>query len=321
MKAFISYSHKDSSALDRLHTHLAILRREGKIEAWFDRKILPGANIDAEVMSKLQESDLFLALVSPDFLASNYCYETEMKTALKQHESGRTRLIPIILEPCDWQSTPLRSLKALPRDGKPVADWQNENTAYLDVVTELRRIITEELKASKVAQVDVKAKDSQPAMNSSPGGKRYRVKRDFDKIDYSDFRAQVFKTIRDYFEASITEINGIDEIKARFTDINSYSFTCSILNRALKQGAGHITVHAGTGSTGMMGDIYYSLAENAPPNTSNGGFQIEAGDYELYLTARMMLRANDNQRLSATQVAKLMWNELLERAGIAHAEE
>ena len=57
MKAFISYSHKDEAALRRLHTHLAVLRREGRIDEWFDREILAGGEIDAEIAERLEFSD------------------------------------------------------------------------------------------------------------------------------------------------------------------------------------------------------------------------------------------------------------------------
>ena len=117
-KAFISYSHLDEKALERLHTHLATLRRDGQLTAWYDRKILAGGMIDNEVASNLSDSELFLALVSPDFLASNYCYEREMEIALKRHDEGSLRVVPIILEACDWKSTPLGKLKIIPKDGK-----------------------------------------------------------------------------------------------------------------------------------------------------------------------------------------------------------
>jgi len=46
MKAFISYSHRDDWARERLQTHLATLRREGRIDDWSDRRILPGETLD-----------------------------------------------------------------------------------------------------------------------------------------------------------------------------------------------------------------------------------------------------------------------------------
>lgn len=101
--AFLSYSHKDEWALERLHAHLAVLRRDGRITEWFDREILAGGEIDKEISGRLDDCDVFLPLVSPDFLASNYCYEREMERAIQNHENGKTRIIPIIVEPCDWQ--------------------------------------------------------------------------------------------------------------------------------------------------------------------------------------------------------------------------
>ncbi|MGH6821461.1 MAG: toll/interleukin-1 receptor domain-containing protein [Methylocella sp.] len=143
MKAFISYSRKDEWALERLHTHLAMLRREGSVAEWFDREILAGGPFDAEISEQLEACDLFLPLVSPDYLNSDYCYEREMTRALERHEVGDMRVVPIIIEPCDWKASPLRALKALPRDGKPVTEWTNQNNAFMDIVTELRRVLAE----------------------------------------------------------------------------------------------------------------------------------------------------------------------------------
>lgn len=92
MKAFISYSHRDEKALGRLHTHLAMLRRENLISDWYDRKILPGSDIDHQVNSNLEDSDIFLAMVSPDFLASNYCYDAKWKRRSSATKKERFKL-------------------------------------------------------------------------------------------------------------------------------------------------------------------------------------------------------------------------------------
>lgn len=119
MKVFISYSHEDEAILVRLHKHMSMLRREGLVSDWYDREILPGGEIDAEIMEKLESCDLFLPLVSADFLASDYCYEKEMQRALERHSEQEIRVIPIIVEPCDWQTSPLGALKAVPNDRTP----------------------------------------------------------------------------------------------------------------------------------------------------------------------------------------------------------
>jgi TIR domain len=125
------------------------------VEAWYDREILAGSDVDQEIDAKLAETDIFLALVSPDFLASHYCYEREMATALKKHTEGTIRVVPVIIEPCDW--TPLKHLKALPKDGQPISTWPNENAAYLDVVTELRRLLSDKPSGAKRRTVETPA--------------------------------------------------------------------------------------------------------------------------------------------------------------------
>ena len=315
MKAFISYSHKDDAALDRLHTHLATLRREGSIDAWFDREILAGGEIDAEIAKELESCELFLLLVSPDFLASDYCVEREMQRALERHEAGEARVVPIIIEPCDWASSPLRQLKALPRDGKPVSDWTNANHAYLDVVTELRRLLEADDAALAPA---VETAAPAEAIEPRPVARRYRVQRDFDEIDRSDFREAAFATIRDYFQRAIAEIDTIEDLRGRFISHSPTSFGCTIVNRARGRGTAHITVHGRKGNIGL-GDIYFSFTENAAPNTANGGFNIEADEYELYLSAMMMMGfGSDRERFTPEGAAERLWSEFLEQAGVSY---
>ena len=310
MKAFISYSHRDRAALERLHTHLAVLRSDGRLDEWFDREILAGEEIDSEIEERLESSELFLLLVSPDFLASDYCVNREMKRALERHRSGAARVVPIVIEPCDWASTALRDLKALPQDGRPVSEWTNENNAFLDVVQELRRM----LDAEEVPHASTNGEEIVSAAPVQAGLRRYRVKRDFDEIDRSDFRDAAFGVMRDYFERAVAEIDAIEDLRGRFTSLSAVSFTCTIVNRAREHGTAHITVHGRSGNTGL-GDISYSFEENAPPNTANGMFTVEADEYELSLSS-MMGFGGEHEKLTPETAAEQLWEDLLEQAGV-----
>lgn len=256
---------------------------------------------------------MFLPLVSPDFLASDYCYEREMTRALERHDAGDMRVVPIIIEPCDWTASPLKRLKALPRDGKPVAEWTNQNNAFVDIVTELRRILTED----EVDDFEDSVAAVPPVSDQTREGRRYRVKRDFDEIDRSDFRNEAFEAIRSYFEAAIAEIDSINHLRGRFVAIGPQTFGCTVVNRAMDRGTAHITVHARSGNVGL-GDIYYSFSENAPPNTANGGFTIESDEYDLFLKPSMSAFSGHDERLSVQGAAELLWTDFLEQAGVSH---
>ncbi|MEM6899563.1 MAG: toll/interleukin-1 receptor domain-containing protein [Pseudomonadota bacterium] len=312
MRIFISYSHKDKQALDRLHVHLASLRRQNLISQWFDREILAGDDIDEEISIELEQADLFLLLVSPDFIASDYCIERELERAIERHDAGLARVVPVIIEPCDWASMPrLRRLKAVPDAGKPVSEWANQNTAYLNVAQEVRRICEQEKPRSPVHSDN--ASENQPNVAS-----RYRVKRDFDEIDRSDFRDEAFSITKEYFRRAIEEIDTIDGIRGRFSDGGPTAFGSTIVNGMRTRGTGHITVHRG-GSDGSMGDIFWSFKENASRNSANGWVSVSADEYEMFLKGpgSFMHKELDNQ--NPTQFAEYLWLQVIEQAGIDHA--
>lgn len=140
---FYSYSHKDEIFKEELETHLSILKRQGFINAWCDRKILPGKNWAQEIDKKIEDSDLILLLISPDFIASDYCYGIELKRAIDKHESNSCKVVPIIVRPIDWQGELISRLQALPKDATPVTTWPNRDEAWIDVAKGIRDVVLE----------------------------------------------------------------------------------------------------------------------------------------------------------------------------------
>jgi hypothetical protein len=148
---FFSYSHKDELLRDELEVHLAMLKREGAIQAWHDRKIPAGDEIDRTINERINIADIILLLVSPDFLASPYCYDVELERALARHEAGEARVIPVILRPCDWHNTPFAKLLAAPQDGRPITRWADRDESFLDVVRQIRVAISQTSRPQKAA--------------------------------------------------------------------------------------------------------------------------------------------------------------------------
>ena len=307
MKGFISYSHRDEPALIRLHTHLSVLRREGLIETWFDRDILAGQNIDLVISKQLHDADLFLLLVSPDFLASPYCSEREMQHALDRHATGSATVVPIIVEPCDWQATSLGDLKAIPTDGCPISLWPNENEAYQNVVSELRRLTESML---------VRGNAPRQAARTPQQTTRYRVPRDFGAIDQAEFAQNTFDVIRDRFESNLQEVSTIDGVRTRFLSISATSFTCSVENRNGYRDATHITVHCSNDHLNV-GDITYAFQANAPIGMSNGWLSVEHDEYDMFI-ASMDFRSMNKEQMNSSQAADMLWSIFLEQAGIQH---
>ncbi|GHO91007.1 hypothetical protein KSF_010550 [Reticulibacter mediterranei] len=141
MKLFYSYAHEDEALRNELEKHLKLLQRQGYITQWHDRQIPPGNLWAEEIDAHLKVARIILLLVSPDFIASDYCYGIEMQEALKRHVANEARVIPIIVRSCDWESAPFGKLQALPKDAKPVKKWSDQDEAFTDIAKGLRKVV------------------------------------------------------------------------------------------------------------------------------------------------------------------------------------
>jgi TIR domain len=140
---FYSYSHKDEELRQRLETHLKLLKRQGIIADWHDRRISAGTEWEGQINHYLESAHLILLLISADFLASDYCYDKEMQRALERHEAGEARVVPIILRSVDLTGAPFSKLLMLPKDAKPVDTWPNQEAAFTNIAFGIRQVAGE----------------------------------------------------------------------------------------------------------------------------------------------------------------------------------
>jgi TIR domain/Domain of unknown function (DUF4384) len=171
LEVFFSYSHRDEELRDQLETHLALLKREGELRTWHDRRIGAGREWQGEIDSRLESADLILLLISPDFIASDYCFDREMTLALERHAAGEARVIPIILRPADWQTARFARLQALPTGGEAITSWPDRDAAFVDVVRGIRAAIRELRGRRQPGPSPVVG--ASPAPEPSPVGRRW----------------------------------------------------------------------------------------------------------------------------------------------------
>ena len=119
-QVFVSYSHQQQEWKDRIVASLDPLQRIGQIEEWHDGKLVPGQPWDDKIRTALRRSDIVLLLVSSAFLSSKYIFNKEIPPALERAKAGKTFLIPVILEACDWESQPFAKYQAFPLTGMPL---------------------------------------------------------------------------------------------------------------------------------------------------------------------------------------------------------
>lgn len=218
IEIFCSYANKDELLLKNLETHLSMLKRQGLIVTWHHRQITAGTDWTQAIDTHLNSASVILLLISPDFLASDYCYGTEMMRALERHQANEARVIPILLRPVDWHGAPFAHLRALPTNAKPVTTWSDRDQAFVDVATGIRRAIGD------LGQITSSTHDEKPVRAPRDAGK-------YQTANQGTIQGQVIgdnPTVHQYFygmDAPLVkqEHKEIQKIKALFLAANPIS--------------------------------------------------------------------------------------------------
>ena len=99
-KIFIGHSRFDIQLVEEFRLHLLPYERTGELKIFYDRDLKMGDKWDEELKEQLRSSDLFVCMVSPHLLNTNYVLNLELPLA---YQEGK-KIVPLILEDCNWQS-------------------------------------------------------------------------------------------------------------------------------------------------------------------------------------------------------------------------
>ena len=168
---FMSYSHHDAGAQAKLNTHLAPWRRDG-VTISYDENIEPGATLSTEISRELRRAHIFVALFSPSYLDSHYCWDIEYKRAMARRARKLMRVVAVVVKPCGWKQTRAAGFKLLPKDGIPPEGWSSSDAAYLNAaqgIGEIIKAVRRELTANPATPARAASNRSQePKLQSSP---------------------------------------------------------------------------------------------------------------------------------------------------------
>jgi hypothetical protein len=132
MKGFISYAHDDHQLFDGFATHLKSVRRAFDLELWFDHEIYAGARWDSSIASAIGVAQVFVLLISPNFIGSDYVFEKEIPAIQAQRLAVGALVLPVVLKRCTWQLI-AAALQAVPTENgrvRPVSDWRPWEHGY-----------------------------------------------------------------------------------------------------------------------------------------------------------------------------------------------
>lgn len=136
----VSYSRNDLPFFEELSAHLSLLQHKGLIHIWHEGRIRAGDAWRDAIMSQIQSSDIFVLLVSGDFLASDFVWENELKLILARQKLGKAIILPIIIRPCLWQQSPIAKFQVLPADGRPVSLSPNPDRTWVAIARHIEKV-------------------------------------------------------------------------------------------------------------------------------------------------------------------------------------
>ena len=137
LKGFISYSHENKKEKDRLIKFLDVMEQENVLKPGMMVKSLRVTQHVRRISLKkllLQTYSFFLSLLI--VLASEGC-KKELEEALKKD----IKVIPILLEHCDWEHHQLSGNEGLPDKFKPISKWEDKSEGWQNVVDESVKLL------------------------------------------------------------------------------------------------------------------------------------------------------------------------------------
>jgi hypothetical protein len=295
-----------------------MLKRQGVIEAWHDRRITAGEEFDGAIGEHVENDDIIVLLVSPDFLASSYCYDIEMTRAMERHEAREAIVIPVILRACEWHHAPFGKLTATPPDGRPVTQWPDKDQAFLEVAKAIRKA-AERLNGGAGSpagpisvsrpQVIEQVSGAAGVAVASPRSSNLALSKRFTDRDKDAFRIEAFDYIASYFENSLAELGKRnDGIEGAFRRVDANRFFAT----AYRDGNAVARMTVFMGGMFRESGISHTLGETMAGNSFNETLSIDADDQSLFLRSMGLGSGRGEPKLTFEGAAELFWSTFIQ---------
>ena len=315
VRLFFSYSHRDEEIRNELENHLSALKRQGVISTWHDRRIIAGQELDNAISRELEAAHIILLLVSPYFIASDYCYDVEMQRAIEKHYNKEAHVIPVIVHPCDWKDTPFGKLLATPKDGKPISKFPNQHDAFLEVTLAIKEA-AKNLRNKQETKIENPMEDalvaSKKGKPTPPRSSNLRIKKTFSDQEKDRFIEETYEYIANYFETSLLELKERNQhITTDFRRIDIRHFVAKVYVNGKETTQCKIWLND---RKSFPDGIAYSANSSSGDNGFNDCLSVEADGYALHLKALGIARfaQNFDDKMTVQGGAEYFWGIFIE---------
>ncbi|MDB4293177.1 TIR domain-containing protein, partial [Maribacter sp.] len=146
---YVIYASQDKDLAHDLLRHFQLMEKDFNVSIWHDKPIYPKQQWKPENVSRLDQADIFLLLVSNAFMYSPFIQQDEFKMVIDKYKDGKATVIPILFDDCPWDTEfnsddydfSFKELQVLPEDRRPMRNWDVLDDAVLHVTAHVKRLI------------------------------------------------------------------------------------------------------------------------------------------------------------------------------------
>jgi len=128
---FVSYAHDDVPVCVRLLTQLKAVELKYGISLWHDKRLKAGHHWNQEIEEAIGRAEVFILLVSQEFIGSDYIFGTELPAIKRRLRACKGKAISVV-RACDWEFAcgPTQAVPSFERRLRPIEDWKPQNKGY-----------------------------------------------------------------------------------------------------------------------------------------------------------------------------------------------
>ncbi len=143
LRVFLSYSHDDQARQKLFRKNLVALENDGYITFWDDPNIKPDMDWRPEIDRELEAMDVFVGLLTTNFVASKFIQRVEFKRAIERRKDKTARMWLVLVDDRRLEGTKFEGIQVLKPGGKAVSKYPSLRAGFDEAEKEIHQLIVD----------------------------------------------------------------------------------------------------------------------------------------------------------------------------------
>lgn len=141
LRVFLSYSHDDQAKQKLFRKNLVALENDGYITFWDDPNIKPDMDWRPEIDQELDAMDVFVGLLTTNFVASKFIQRVEFKRAIERRKDKTAKMWLVLVDDRRIEGTKFEGIQVLKPGGKAVCKHSSLRAGFDVAEKEIHQLV------------------------------------------------------------------------------------------------------------------------------------------------------------------------------------